>query len=114
MPYFRYKEKSVFYRDEGKGEPLLILAGNTASSSAHDDDIAFFSGWFRVLCPDYIGYGKSDRVDRFPTDFWAENAEMCAALINYLGLSEVVALLPSLVCGTNLVRPNSHCHRLFS
>ena len=32
MAYFKYQDKSVFYKEYGQGEPLIFLHGNTASS----------------------------------------------------------------------------------
>lgn len=31
MPYFVFDKKRIFYRDEGNGDLLLLLPGNTAS-----------------------------------------------------------------------------------
>ena len=84
MPYFSWKNNKIFYRDEGDGQTVLLLPGNTSSSSIHDAEIEFFSKRYRVICPDYPGYGKSDRVERFPIDFWWYNAEMCVQLITSL------------------------------
>jgi len=92
MPYFSYEGKSVFYRDEGKGDLLLLLPGNTASSASHDGEMEFFAQSFRVICPDYVGYGKSARVERFPVDFWWYNAEMCVELIRSLAIDEFIAI----------------------
>jgi pimeloyl-ACP methyl ester carboxylesterase len=58
MPYFVYDGKRIFYRDEGKGDVVLLLPGNTASSASHDAEVEFFTNYFRVICPDYAGYGK--------------------------------------------------------
>jgi pimeloyl-ACP methyl ester carboxylesterase len=92
MPYFCYKNKKIFYRDEGEGQTILLLPGNTSSSSIHDAEIEFFSKNYRVICPDYPGYGKSDRVERFPVDFWWYNAEMCVQLIRFLEVDDFIVI----------------------
>ncbi|WP_105614644.1 alpha/beta fold hydrolase [Vallitalea okinawensis] len=92
MSYYMYHGKKIYYEDKGQGSPLLILPGDTASSAVHGLDIEFYSQYYRVFCPDYLGYGKSDRVDRLPTNFWWENAKMLREFIEDLGLSDVLVI----------------------
>jgi len=92
MPYYSYQGKKIFYCDEGKGECIVLLPGNTSSSAVHFMDIEFFSKEFRVICPDYIGYGKSDRIDNLQENFWWYNAEMVIELIQSLGVKKIIAL----------------------
>ncbi len=92
MPDFCYKNKKIFYRDEGEGQTILLLPGNTSSSSIHEGEIEFFSKRYRVICPDYPGYGKSDRVERFPVDFWWHNAEMCVQLMRSLKVGDFIVI----------------------
>jgi pimeloyl-ACP methyl ester carboxylesterase len=92
MPYFSWKNNNIFYRDEGKGLTILLLPGNTCTSSVHEAEIEFFSGHYRVICPDYHGYGKSDRVERFPVDFWWHNAEMCVRLLRSLNVVDFIVI----------------------
>ena len=92
MPYFSWGNKRIFYRDEGKGETILLLPGNTCTSSVHEAEIEFFSRHYRVICPDYLGYGKSDRVGFFPVDFWRHNAEMCVQLLTSLQVGGTIVI----------------------
>lgn len=82
--FYNYEGKKVFYRDIGEGDVIILLPGNTASSSAHIGEIEYFSKRYRVICPDYIGCGKSERVDKFPKNFWHENALMLIKLMEEL------------------------------
>lgn len=86
MPYYDYQCKKIHYRDKGEGRVLVLLTGNTSSSLIHDKDIEYFSKNFRVICPDYIGYGLSERVENFPTDFWWENAKMVIDLLKSINI----------------------------
>ncbi len=90
MPYFIYQKKKIYYREEGKGELLILLPGNTASSAVHNEEINYFAQKFRVICPDYIGYGKSERVKHFPVDFWWANANMVVELIHSIKADYVI------------------------
>ncbi|MFX4262820.1 alpha/beta fold hydrolase [Pelotomaculum propionicicum] len=92
MPYFSWNSNKIFYRDEGEGETVLLLPGNTCSSSVHKGDIEYFSQRYRVICPDYHGYGKSGRVESFPIDFWWYNALMCVELINSLQIPGIFVI----------------------
>ena len=86
MPYFEYDDKKIFYVDEGRGDVILLLPGNTATSAVHGSEIEYFSRNFRIICPDYLGYGNSDRVDSLPVNSWWENALMCKALMNSIAV----------------------------
>lgn len=53
------------YVDEGKGEVMLMLHGNPTWSFFYRDLISHFSKTHRVIAPDHIGCGLSDK----PQDF---------------------------------------------
>ncbi|WP_432663009.1 alpha/beta hydrolase [Wukongibacter baidiensis] len=81
---YNYEGKEIFYRDAGEGEVIVLLPGNTSSSEVHIGDIEYFSKKYRVICPDYTGYGKSERTDELPDNFWHENALMMISLMEEL------------------------------
>ncbi len=56
---------NVAYTDIGKGEPLLLLHGIPTWSYLFHEVIAPLAENYRVIAPDMIGYGYSDRRDRF-------------------------------------------------
>lgn len=68
MPYFKYNDKSCYFEEHGKGMPLLFLHGNTASSKMFSDLVAPFVEDYKVVLIDFVGHGKSDRVEHFSTD----------------------------------------------
>ena len=49
------------YLDEGAGQPLLMLHGNPTWSFYYRELVKRFSPSFRVVCPDHIGCGLSDK-----------------------------------------------------
>ena len=89
MPYFEYKKKKVFYKIKGRGEPLLLLHGNTLSSKMFSTLTGKYSKKFQIILLDFPGHGKSERIDKFETDFWFFNAEVAFALIEELKLEKV-------------------------
>jgi pimeloyl-ACP methyl ester carboxylesterase len=51
----------VAYRDEGAGEVLLLIHGMGGSSSSWREVIPQLSTKYRVLAPDLLGHGQSDK-----------------------------------------------------
>ena len=51
----------LFFREEGAGEPLVLLHGNGEDSSYFMHQIAAFSGRYRVIAVDTRGHGRSPR-----------------------------------------------------
>jgi len=83
MPYFKHGDKDIFYDELGSGPPLLLLHGNTASSKLFDGVIKLYKKDFKVVLMDFLGHGKSDRLDSFPVDFWYDQGMQAAALIKH-------------------------------
>ncbi len=44
---------------------------------------------FKVILMDFLGNGKSDRVDEFPADIWMNQAKQVIALIEHLNCQKV-------------------------
>ena len=89
MAYFKYQNKSVFYEEFGKGEPLIFLHGNTASSKMSELLIPLYADNFRCILIDFLGYGQSDRVENFSPDMWYDEALQTIALIEHLQCGKV-------------------------
>lgn len=89
MPYFSYSGKSVFYQEYGHGTPLLFLHGNTASSRMFELLMPLYEDSFRCILIDFLGNGRSDRVEAFPPDVWHEEGLQAAALAEHLGYGKV-------------------------
>ena len=56
---------TLFYRTEGKGPLVIMLHGLLMDGRCWVDNgfVSAFSPFFRVVCPDLIGHGASDRFD---------------------------------------------------
>jgi len=62
MPQLERVTVSLHYRDEGQGDPpLLLLHGWCDSSATWDSTIAAFRGQHRCIAPDMRGHGQSGR-----------------------------------------------------
>lgn len=84
MAYFEYDGKQIYYDSVGDGEPLLLLHGNTTSSKLFKDDIPFFKQFYKVIYFDFPGHGHSERLDRFPDNYWRYVGNCGTALLKYL------------------------------
>lgn len=52
---------SLYYQEQGEGEPLLLLHGNGEDGTYFVNQISFFSDRYRVIAVDTRGHGKSPR-----------------------------------------------------
>ncbi|WP_340113282.1 alpha/beta fold hydrolase [Maribellus mangrovi] len=89
MPQFNYQGNSVYYKISGKGEPLLLIHGNSVSSKMFDSVINTYSEKYQVIVFDFPGHGQSSRLEKFETDFWYYNSEVANALLEELKLKKI-------------------------
>jgi len=92
VPYFKYNSKQIFYREEGKGELLILLPGNTASSAAYENELKYFSQKYYAVSLDYLGTGLSDRLKKWPCNWWEECAKQVKNLIEHLNYEKAILL----------------------
>ncbi len=84
MAYFTFDSQRLFYREKGCGPLLIILPGNTASSTCHQDDVTYFSRNFHAVSLDYLGTGQSDRIESFGPNWYENCGDQVAGLIRHL------------------------------
>lgn len=70
MSYFIYQAKRIYYPEAGKGNPIVFLHGNTASSRMFEPLLSLYEEHFKVILVDFLGHGRSDRLTEFPADLW--------------------------------------------
>ncbi len=91
--------RKIHYLDHGEGPVLVFLHGSGAGASGHSNfkgNYPFFAqAGYRVIVPDLIGYGYSEKPDdvEYPLAFFAENVTL---LLEHLGIDEVVLVGNSL------------------
>lgn len=89
MAYFKYRDKSVYYTEYGQGEPLVFLHGNTDSSKMSGFLMPLYAEKFRCILIDFLGNGRSDRVESFSPDMWYDEALQTIALAEHLQCGRV-------------------------
>lgn len=81
MSEFTYHGKTIWYAERGSGKPLLLLHGNTASSNMFGGIAEQFAKNCKVILLDFLGHGRSDRLERFPADLWFDEAMQVITLL---------------------------------
>ncbi len=75
------------YVDEGEGDPILMLHGTPTWSFLYRHFITSLSADYRVIAPDYLGSGLSDKPSLADFGYTPpDHAASVAALIDALGL----------------------------
>jgi haloalkane dehalogenase len=91
--YFEWEGLRLHYLDEGSGEPVLLLHGEPDWSYLYRRMIPILAARFRVIAPDYAGFGRSDK----PTDIswysYDRHVASITALIRHLDLSEITLVV---------------------
>lgn len=89
MSYFIYQSKKIYYSEQGSGKPVVFLHGDTASSKMFELLLPLYTENFKVILIDFLGNGKSDRVEGFPVDLWQEQTRQTIALLEHLQYGKV-------------------------
>lgn len=71
------------YTDVGSGEPVVLLHGIPTWSFLFSEVIPLLEPYCRVVAPDFLGHGWSDRRDRFDRSLTAQT-DAVLALLDFL------------------------------
>ncbi|MDQ7823053.1 MAG: alpha/beta hydrolase [Candidatus Eremiobacteraeota bacterium] len=97
MPHLRLSTGiSLYYEEEGQGQPLLLIPGASADHSAWVLQVPEFSRGFRVITPDMRGTGQSDRPDLKESYTARLMAEDIKALLDALSVEKAHVIGQSL------------------
>lgn len=89
MNYFIFDNKRIYYNEFGEGTPLLFLHGNTASSNMLIEFAEKYKNEFKVILIDFLGHGKSERLEEFPADLWYYEAQQVICFLREKQYSDV-------------------------
>lgn len=85
--YFSFNNQNTFYRQDGKGENLLIIHGYPYNSFEWKETIAVLSQNFKITIFDLLGMGFSDKPKNHKYSF-EEYCEIINALLAALNIKE--------------------------
>jgi pimeloyl-ACP methyl ester carboxylesterase len=79
----------IHYLEQGQGTPLLLLHGTAIDSASlsYAASIPFFAQHFRVIAPDWPGYGQSEQPHKTLTI--SDYSEILKSFINSLSLNDI-------------------------
>ena len=104
MPYAKAKDGTeLYYKDWGKGEPVVLIHGWPLSGDSFDDAaVALVEAGKRCIIPDRRGFGRSDQPwDGHDYDTYADDV---AAILEDAGIAEPVALVGFSMGGGEVAR----------
>jgi haloalkane dehalogenase len=87
--------RRMAYIEEGEGDPIVFLHGNPTSSYLWRNVMPYLRGRGRLIAPDLIGMGDSDKLEPSgPGRYsFAEHRHYLFALLDALGVRERVTLV---------------------
>lgn len=87
--------KQMAYIEEGTGDPIVFLHGNPMSSYLWRNVMPHLAGKGRLIAPDLIGMGDSDKLDNSGPDSYTfvEHRKYLFALLEQLGVTDNVTLV---------------------
>lgn len=87
--------KKMAYIDEGQGDPILFLHGNPTSSYLWRNIMPYLEGRGRLIAPDMIGMGDSQKLDNSgPQSYtYVEQRKYLFSLLEALGVTSNVTLV---------------------
>ncbi|MBN1390176.1 MAG: alpha/beta fold hydrolase [Candidatus Thermoplasmatota archaeon] len=92
--WWEHRGLRYHYLDEGEGEPILMLHGNPTWSFYYRELIKAFRRTHRVIVPDQMGCGLSDRPTDKEYDYrYGRRIEDVEAFMEHLGLESGVTLV---------------------
>ncbi len=102
---------SVAYTDVGEGEPVVLLHGIPTWSYLYHDVIPLLEPHCRVLAPDFLGHGYSDRRDRFDRSLRAQT-RMVLGFLDTLGIDAATIVGHDTGGGVALIMGIEHPERV--
>ena len=90
--YFRVDGHRLHYVDEGSGPVVLMLHGNPTWSFYFRELITALSDRYRVIVPDHIGCGLSDKPRDYPYTL-ATHIDNVHRLIDHLNVTDVTLVV---------------------
>jgi haloalkane dehalogenase len=91
--YTEHDGLRVHYLDEGRGTPVLLLHGEPTWSYLYRRMIPALAGRHRVIAPDYLGFGRSDKPLRIADYTYDLHVRSIATVVESLDLREITVVV---------------------
>ena len=91
--YVEFEGMRMHYLDEGSGDPILLLHGEPTWSYLYRRMIPPLSARFRVVAPDYLGFGRSDKPLEIEDYTYDLHVASIRALVEGLDLRRITVVV---------------------
>ena len=115
--FLEVKGKNLAYIDEGEGDAIVFIHGNPTSSYLWRNIAPNFNSSHRVIVPDLMGMGDSDKLDGIDNPGYSFNGQYdyLEKLLNDLDLGKRINLVVhDWGCGLGLKYARLHSDRISS
>lgn len=103
MPYCQVQGIRVYYEEEGKGEPMVLVHGAAQDTLSWRFTIPFLSKSFKTIAVDMPGHGKSLRSPKGIIKRTEDYALFLNQFIDTLGLGKVILAGHSMAGGCSIL-----------
>jgi pimeloyl-ACP methyl ester carboxylesterase len=90
MPWVEVGQTDIYYQEEGQGQPLVFLHGNSSCGEAWFQQFARFRDRYRVITYDSVNHGHSSNSPRDEEE--PDRADELQGFLNALGIQRPVLL----------------------
>jgi len=99
-----YQNKKIFYRNIGKGDPVMFVHGFGEDGEVWNNQIEFFKNKYHLIVPDLPGSGRSEMINDMSMEGMAEvlhtiiheeNIDKCTVIGHSMGGYITLALVES-------------------
>lgn len=111
LTVLRPLDLELAYTDLGEGDPVLLLHGVPTWSYLYYDVIQLLAPHCRVLTPDFLGHGYSDRRDRFDRSLLAQK-DAILRFLDVLGIERATLVGHDTGGGVALIIAIEHSERV--
>lgn len=91
--YLEIEGVRIHYLDEGQGEVVLCLHGEPSWSFLYRKMIPILTAQHRVVAPDFIGFGRSDKYTEIKEYSFAMHRDLLIQLIKALKLEGITVVV---------------------
>ncbi len=106
-----YKPLKVTWTDVGEGDPIILLHGIPTWSFLYNEVIPLLAEHARVIAPDFLGHGYSDKRDFFDRSLLAQT-DMIIGLMDLLGIERATFVGHDTGGGVSLIMAIHHPDRV--
>src|SRR5713101_638920 len=91
--YLEWQGLRMHYLDVGSGRPILLLHGEPTWSYLYRKMIPPLASRFRVIAPDYLGFGRSDKPLRIEDYTYDLHTRAITFLVTALDLRDITVVV---------------------